>query len=418
MNNLPNEPNLSFRLFRFNDILISAAGTHVGKSKPSKKSKPWITPHMRGKIRTENCLGRVIQQNGQEWINACHEATKAINKVKTGSQKILLQSAHSNSDGPNMWKIIQGLNVIPHANSPNEAMYHDGRTITNIRSKAIIFINHYVSVSKLNMSHSDSNINRQFKKRINAQSADDESRAPLEMGELLSAIKNMKRKGVADPDNILPSFLKSLGRLTLQKLLSIFNSSFSLAHCPQFWRVATIIPLLKAGKSPSEIVFFCPISLTSSIVKLLKHILTDRLYYTAKTNNLFSWFQADFHQGRSYEDQITRVAQATEDDFQQRLMKHSVLTLLDFSKAYDTVWREKLLLHMLNTGILQHSSAGSDLSSTTAGDVLNSSMSLVPVNVLLKVYKRKDKQINNRKDDVLVARLRSSHHPSLKQYLQ
>ena len=32
-------------------------------------------------------------------------------------------------------------------------------------------------------------------------------------------------------------------------------------------------------------------------------------------------------------------------------MKRSVLTLLDFSKAYDTVWREKLLLHMLNIGI-------------------------------------------------------------------
>ena len=32
-------------------------------------------------------------------------------------------------------------------------------------------------------------------------------------------------------------------------------------------------------------------------------------------------------------------------------MQRSVLTLLDFSKAHDTVWREKLLLHMLNTGI-------------------------------------------------------------------
>ena len=32
-------------------------------------------------------------------------------------------------------------------------------------------------------------------------------------------------------------------------------------------------------------------------------------------------------------------------------MQRSVLTLLDFSKAYDTVWREKLLLYMLNTGI-------------------------------------------------------------------
>ena len=32
-------------------------------------------------------------------------------------------------------------------------------------------------------------------------------------------------------------------------------------------------------------------------------------------------------------------------------MQRSVLTLLNFSKAYDTVWKEKLLLHMLNTGI-------------------------------------------------------------------
>ena len=32
-------------------------------------------------------------------------------------------------------------------------------------------------------------------------------------------------------------------------------------------------------------------------------------------------------------------------------MQYSVLTLLEFSKAYNTVWREKLLLHMLNTGI-------------------------------------------------------------------
>ena len=66
---------------------------------------------------------------------------------------------------------------------------------------------------------------------------------------------------------------------------------------------------------------------------------------------MFSQFQAGFFKGQSYEDQITRIVQAIEDGFQQRPMKRSVLTLLDFSKAYDTVWREKLLLHMLNTGI-------------------------------------------------------------------
>ena len=87
----------------------------------------------------------------------------------------------------------------------------------------------------------------------------------------------MKCKGAAGPENIPPTFLKSLGPLTVQELLPIFNSTFSLAYCPRVWRVAIIISLLKAGK-PSEVASFQPISLTSSVVKLLESILADRLY--------------------------------------------------------------------------------------------------------------------------------------------
>ena len=344
MSDLPDEPNLSLL-----DILISAATTHVGKSKPSKRSKPCMTPHVRAKIRNRNRLRQTIHQNRQEWIDACREATEAINEAKTESWKNLLQDAMSNSDGPNMWKVIQGLNGTPDANSPNEAMSHNGRTITDTKSKANVFINHYARVSKLKMSQSDRDINRQFKKSIKVPSPDDESCTPILMSELQSAIKKMKGKGAAGPDNIPPSFLKSLGPLALQELLSIFNSSFSLAHCPRIWRVATIIPLLKAGKAPSEVASFRPI--TSCVVKLLERILADRLYYIAETNNMFGRFQAGFRKGQSCEDQVTRINQAVEEGFQQRPMQRSVLTLLDFSKAYDTVWREKLPLHMLNTDI-------------------------------------------------------------------
>ena len=106
MNNLPNEPNLSLRVSRFSDILISAATTHVGKSKPSKRSKPWKTPHVRAKIRNRNRFRQMIHQNRQEWIDACREANKAINETKTESWKYLLKDAMSSSDGPNMWKVI------------------------------------------------------------------------------------------------------------------------------------------------------------------------------------------------------------------------------------------------------------------------------------------------------------------------
>ena len=79
----------------------------------------------------------------------------------------------SNTGSPNMWKVIQGLNGIPDANSPNEAMSHNGGTITGIKSKANVFINHYARASKLILSQSDRDTNQQFKKDLNAASVDD-----------------------------------------------------------------------------------------------------------------------------------------------------------------------------------------------------------------------------------------------------
>ena len=222
-----------------------------------------------------------------------------------------------------MWKVVQGLSATLDANSPNEARSHNGRTITDIKSKANVFINHYARVRKLNVSQFDRDTNRQFKKHLHAPSIDDESCAPLLMGELQSAIKRMKSKGAAGPENIPPSFLKSLGPMALQELLSIFNSSFSVAHCPQIWRVATTIPLLKARKSPSEVTSFHLISFTPCVVKLLECFPEDRLHYIGEIHNMSSRFQTGFHKEWSCEDQITQIVQAIEDGFQHRLMKCS-----------------------------------------------------------------------------------------------
>ena len=87
------------------------------------------------------------------------------------------------------------------------------------------------------------------------------------MSEVLSSIQKMKCKGAAGPDNIPPTFLKSLGSLALQELLSIFNALFHLTDFPQISRVTMIILLLKAWKSPSDIASFQTISLISSVMK-------------------------------------------------------------------------------------------------------------------------------------------------------
>ena len=131
-------------------------------------------------------------------------------------------------------------------------MSYNDHTTTNTKSKANVFVNHYARVSELHMTKEDHDLNRLLEKRFNTPSVDHESCCSINMLELMSAIQKLKRKGAASPYDIPPSFLKPLGPLPLQELLSIFNASFHHADCLQIRGVAIIIPLLKAEKSPSD----------------------------------------------------------------------------------------------------------------------------------------------------------------------
>ena len=137
-----------------------------------------------------------------------------------------------------MSEVIQGLKGTLDANSANETMANNSCTITNIKTKANIFVKHCARFSKLNMSNANRGLNRHFEKHLDAPSADSEICTFLQVGELFSGIKKMKSKGEAGSE-IPGSFLKSLGPLAFQELLTICRIG----------RVATIISLLKTAPS-------------------------------------------------------------------------------------------------------------------------------------------------------------------------
>ena len=51
------------RNWKYNNILKSVASFHVGKTKPSKKQKPWVNQHVHPKIRNQNRLYFTTHQN-------------------------------------------------------------------------------------------------------------------------------------------------------------------------------------------------------------------------------------------------------------------------------------------------------------------------------------------------------------------
>ena len=376
------------RVKRFTHILTTAADKLIGKVKPGKNTKCWLTPHVRDGIRTRNQKRKLLgnseaiterchqhedwsestedQQDSirqqvkkevrEEWLQSCGEVQERITQAKEDSWKNLLEDAVTDAkDSSQLWSIIKSLNGSPSSNSPNEAMKHKKKTITSNQKKANIFAKHYASVSRLKFSKMDRINNLRLKKILREASVYDETSSdsckPFSLDELKAAISQMKTKGACGPDNIPPTFLKALGEHALNELLSIFNESFLNGICPQVWRQAIIIPLLKAFKSASDLASFRPISLTSCIVKTLERMIAERLYYFTESKGLITPLQAGYRKMRGCEDQIARFVQRIEDGFEEQPFHRSVLVLLDFSKAFDTVWREKLLLSLHEMGI-------------------------------------------------------------------
>jgi len=347
----PPEESLKEKVIRFTSALISAAKIHVRKVKPCKRKNSWMSPKVRDKIKVRNTLRRSIKTKRKEWISACTDVTNAKREARQEQWKEVVSSAIGDIDERNMWRLIKSLSGTPDLNSPNEAMVINGKRITSTKKKAELFAQHYANVSKLKLSREERRLNLKLKRLLGAKNKDETPYKDFTLSELKKAIAKMRRKGAPGPDDIPPSFLKELGPRALSVLLSICNESLRLGVCPQAWMNAIIIPLLKAAKSPSELASYRPVSLTSCVAKILERLFADRLYSEAESKGWFASIQAGFRRGHSCADQILRITQAIEDGFQQRKMNRSVLVLLDYSKAFDTVWRERLLLSMASKGV-------------------------------------------------------------------
>ena len=129
------------------------------------------------------------------------------------------------------------------------------------------------------------------------------------MEELTKALKDMKEKAAAGPDEIPPRFLKELGPGAAELLLVIFNQSWESGFCPHYWRDAEIVPLLKKGKPASNPESYRPVSLTSCLAKTMERMIASRLSFLAERAGWWCEDQAGFRKFRSCEDQVLRISQ-------------------------------------------------------------------------------------------------------------
>ncbi len=136
---------------------------------------------------------------------------------------------------------------------------------------------------------------------------------------------------------------------TKETLLRLLNKSWQEKKCPKEWKRAEIVAIPKPGKDHSITTSYRPISLLSCTSKLMERLVQTRLQYFLEHNNILHPSQAGFRKCRSTNEQIHRLTQTIVDGFQQH--QRSLVVYVDFTKAYDKVWRSNLWGKMGKMGI-------------------------------------------------------------------
>ena len=176
--------------------------------------------------------------------------------------------------------------------------------------------------------------------------------SPFSPAEFLAAASNLSPSTATGPDRVAYPMLKHLPRFGMDFLLHIFNLSWSSHSFPSIWKASSIIPIHKMGKPLDSPASFRPISLTSCVSKLFERIILSRLFFFLESNSILSPRQAGFRPGRSTLDQILYLSQSISDGFNKpRPGSRTILSTIDFSKAFDSVWHPTLFHKLISAGL-------------------------------------------------------------------
>ena len=159
---------------------------------------------------------------------------------------------------------------------------------------------------------------------------------------------NLNPHKAAGPDQIRPIILKNTAAEISPILQKIFQKSVTTGELPSIWKNATVTPAFKKGDK-SNAANYRPISLTCILCKTLEHVIASSITKHFTQLGIFYDLQHGFRGKRSCETQLIMLVEELHKSVQAK--KQVDLILLDFSKAFDKVNHEKLLLKLSQFGI-------------------------------------------------------------------
>lgn len=342
--------DLNKNVQKFTDAILQAAKQTIPRGKRRHYLPYWsdTLEHLHSKM--DHAREVMEQLPTPENLARHNNAKEAFNqRKKTELQKSWNEKTSSlnmEKDTSKLWKLTKALNEDTRAGHSKTVIEENGTHYTG-RKAANILADFYKEESEATLPNARvQEVCKETRKKLKPQNPTAPMTSAFSMAELNAAIKKLKLRKAPGKDGVLNEMIKNLRTTARQKLLLIINQSWSSGKFPDRWREAVIIPIKKKQKNKTKKSSYRPISLLSCLGKVMERMVNTRLLKHLEENHLLSNTQSAYRKNRSTEDQLIYLAQQIENAFQEK--KKVLAVFVDLTKAFDKVWKEGLLLKLLD----------------------------------------------------------------------
>ncbi|KAH8617122.1 putative Reverse transcriptase (RNA dependent DNA polymerase) [Trypanosoma vivax] len=172
---------------------------------------------------------------------------------------------------------------------------------------------------------------------------------PITEAELDVALREPSAGTAPGDDESRCEELKQLGMVSRRCILRLFNYSLRAEQSPAKWPHGIIVPLLKPNEPASSMASFRPVTLTSTLCKLMERIPARRV--RDFIDDKLQPQQAGFRPPRSTLDTPMQVTSAVR---RRRDGEKTAAVFIDYARAFDSADHGYTIKELLSFGVGKH----------------------------------------------------------------